>query len=95
MRRNIRSEDYASRIGGDEFVVFLSNIPSIQAAVDCAERICKQLEQLCVTGTGVQISGSIGIAIAPEDGVSYQELVKSADAKVSRAKANGKNQFAI
>ena len=95
LKRNIRAEDHAARIGGDEFVVFLGNIPAIEAAEECARRICGQLAEVRLEHTGARISGSIGIAIAPEDGTDYESLVKHADRKVYRAKSGGKNQFAI
>ncbi|MCI5690398.1 MAG: GGDEF domain-containing protein [Clostridiales bacterium] len=95
LRRNIRAEDHAARVGGDEFVVFLSSIPSAEAAKDCARRICGQLAEIQLEPTGARISGSIGIAIAPEEGADYETLVKKADSKAYRAKSNGKNQFAI
>lgn len=95
LKQNIREADHAARIGGDEFVVFLSDIPSAQAAENCARRICEQMAQECLEHAGVRLSGSIGIAIAPEDGMSYDELVRKADDRVYRAKSNGKNQFSL
>lgn len=95
LKRNIRAEDYAARIGGDEFVVFLSDISSPEAAKDCAQRICNQLAQVRLEHTGARISGSIGIAIAPDEGTDYENLAKKADGKTYLAKSNGKNRFAL
>ena len=95
LKRNIRAEDHAARIGGDEFVVFLSDIPSPEAAKDCARRICDHLSEVRLEHTGARISGSIGIAIAPDEGSDYEDLAKKADSKAYLAKSNGKNQFAL
>lgn len=95
LKRNIRAEDHAARIGGDEFVVFLSDIPSPEAAKDCARRICDHLAEVRLEHTGARISGSIGIAIAPDEGSDYEDLAKKADSKTYLAKSNGKNQFAL
>ena len=95
LKKNIREKDYAARIGGDEFVVFLSGIPSAAAAADCAQRICGELSAIRMEYTKVQLSGSIGVSVAPEDGTDYESLVKNADRKVYRAKSRGKNQFII
>lgn len=95
LRHNIRTEDHASRIGGDEFVVFLGSIRSREAARRCAQRILEQLSQVRLEHSGVRLSGSLGIALAPEDGFSYDELVKEADTRLYRAKSNGKNQIAF
>lgn len=95
LKRNIRAEDHAARIGGDEFVVFLSDIPSPEVAKDCARRICDHLAEVRLEHTGARISGSIGIAIAPDEGSDYEDLAKKADSKTYLAKSNGKNQFAL
>ena len=93
LKDNIRSTDFASRIGGDEFVVFLSNIRHKEDASDCAKRICEQLSNAQLGE--FQLSCSIGVAVAPVDGIDYTALVKKADKKVYQAKSLGKNQFAI
>ena len=95
LKKNIRATDYAARIGGDEFIIFLNGISSQDDAADCAHRICDQLSNICVEHTEFRLSGSIGVSIAPEDGTDYKSLVKHADRKVYRAKSEGKNQFAI
>lgn len=93
LRQNIRSTDYAARIGGDEFVIFLSCIQHRTDAANCARRICQQLPQAQVDD--FHLSCSIGISFAPDDGISYTDLAKKADQKVYQAKSSGKNQFAL
>lgn len=95
LKRCIRSRDFASRIGGDEFVIFLKGIRSPEDAAGCAQRICDQISQIYLTQDSASLSCSIGVAIAPRDGATYDDLVKKADKRVYRSKAGGKNQFTL
>lgn len=93
LRENTQEGDYAARIGGDEFIVFLSSIQTEDKAAECAALICDQIAQ---TQFGnLHPSCSIGVAIAPKDGTVYTDLMKKADEKLYQAKAHGKNQFMI
>lgn len=90
---NIQQDDYAARIGGDEFIVFLSNVQSTDEVAECAKNICNQIEK---TKFGdLHPSCSIGVAISPKDRTAYTELMKKADKKLYQAKAYGKNQFVL
>lgn len=95
IKGSIRAHDYASRIGGDEFVIFLSDLPDAESAVKCAQRICNKMAQSDFVFGDIHLSCSIGVAIAPDEGTEYKVLVKKADQKVYEAKARGKNQVAI
>lgn len=90
-----RESDIVGRIGGDEFVVFMKNIQDAEAVSRKAEEIIKIFESCCV---GVQkkhrLSGSVGIALFPDHGATYKELLESADQALYYVKAHGKNQFA-
>lgn len=89
-----RESDVVGRIGGDEFVVLMKNIQDTEAVTRKAQEIIRIFESCRV---GVQkeycISGSIGIALFPEDGTAYKELLGKADQALYYAKAHGKNQF--
>ena len=95
LKKSIRTTDCAARIGGDEFVIFLENIKSVDEAAACAQRICDRVSQICLGPDGSNLSCSIGVAIAPQDGMNYEELVKKADKRVYRSKRDGKNQVTI
>lgn len=95
LKNNIGPADHAARIGGDEFIVFLSSISSSEEAAVCAQRICNQLAEVRVENTNIWLSGSIGVSLVPEDGNDYESLAKNADHRVYRAKSGGKNQFAL
>lgn len=84
--------DVAGRIGGDEFVVFLRDIRSREDALDCARRLCGRIFSLNEEKP-YNISSSIGIAFAPDDGTDYATLAKCADQRAYRVKFSGKNGF--
>ena len=88
-----RHTDIVARYGGDEFVVFVNEISRGE--------LNKRLQQLCdgfhfpYRNETVEypISGSIGVAMFPEDGSNYLELLNHADAALYAAKQQGKNRF--
>ena len=90
-----RHTDIVARYGGDEFVVFVTGISR--------EDLDKRLQQLCNTfrfpyrneDITHRISGSIGAAMFPADGSSYQELLDRADSALYAAKERGKDQYVI
>lgn len=90
-----RHTDIVARYGGDEFVVFVNGIGR--------EDLQKRLVQLCRLfrfpyrngSITYQISGSVGAAMFPEDGRSYQELLDRADYALYAAKERGKDQFVL
>lgn len=92
----VRKQDIVGRMGGDEMVVFLSNIPDEQVAFQKAEIICQTLhmnyssEDCCC-----EISGSVGISFYPKDGTSFLDLYKKADIALYNAKSLGKNRYIV
>ena len=93
IRSTLRRGDLVGRLGGDEFVIFLDNLARGEDAATKAKRICALSQK--VFNLEVQISGSVGIALAPEDGCDFETLYKRADAALYRVKNNGKNNYAF
>ena len=92
----VRASDTVARLGGDEFVVVQPSIRATSEAETLAKRIVKQLSlPYNVNGTAMEISVSIGIALAPQDAVTWEELSACADAALYTSKAGGKGQFAF
>ncbi|MGH1480385.1 MAG: EAL domain-containing protein [Geminicoccales bacterium] len=91
---SVRGADTVGRLGGDEFVI-------VQADIDQpsdTELLCRRLiESLAETydldGHEVQIKSSIGVAIAPQNGVDHGQLLKNADMALYRAKAEGRGVY--
>ncbi len=94
IRNLFRNTDIMARIGGDEFLVFLPNIPH-RALV---ERRCQTLIEAIYSirqehSQDLQLSCSIGVAFTPDHGNAYQELFQAADRALYQAKNQGKGCF--
>lgn len=79
----LRPYDFAGRFGGDEFVLLLPG--SIESDDAITDRISLAL-QAVARDTGIAISSSVGIARWPADGLSGQDLVAAADARMYEQK---------
>ena len=86
-------EDYAGRIGGDEFCVFCRGENAGQHAMETAERISRMADRIHLSGRRVTLS--MGISRYPEDASSYEELYQKADQALYRVKRSGKNAFSV
>ena len=87
-----RSSDTLARLGGDQFVVLVSQIGEKANAVRIAEKILKALQEpFEIEGHAINISCSIGIAIFPDHGEDELTLIKNADDAMYFSKSNGKN----
>ena len=96
LRRIFRSEDITARIGGDEFLIFMKNIPNEESATNRAQRIIDSFWQMQQdTGDRCPISGSIGIAFSPRDGEDFEVLFQRSDIALFSAKSQGKNCYMV
>ncbi|MEW6436145.1 MAG: EAL domain-containing protein [Pseudomonadota bacterium] len=87
----VREVDTVSRLGGDEFAILQSGLEKPEDAVLLARRIVEILSvPYEIDGNRLTISVSIGIAVAPGDGMAYDKLLKSADVALYLAKADGR-----
>lgn len=91
LQATIRREDTLSRTGGDEFV-FLLHDTEAENAILVAEKLLFQLAQTChIEQQDLTVTGSIGIAMYPEDGANFDALGQCADVAMYRAKQSGRN----
>jgi diguanylate cyclase (GGDEF)-like protein/PAS domain S-box-containing protein len=89
---SLRREDTIARLGGDEFVVLAEDLGSHADAECLAQKMLNAMaEPLVISDKRFTSACSIGIAVAPEDGVSAEELLQNADTAMYRAKASGRN----
>lgn len=96
IQKQFRSEDIVGRVGGDEFLVFLGQIPNTALAEQKAVQVMKAIGEMAVQElTEVELSCSIGIAVYPECGQTYHELFQRADQALYRAKNQGKGRYCI
>jgi diguanylate cyclase (GGDEF)-like protein/PAS domain S-box-containing protein len=83
-----------ARMGGDEFVVLLTDCRDSDQVRDAAEQILTALgEPFALDEYEQFVSASIGISIYPEDGRDDQTLIKNADIAMYRAKDRGRNGY--
>jgi diguanylate cyclase (GGDEF)-like protein len=95
-RESLRDVDLAARLGGEEFAVLLPET-DYSGAAGVAERLRASLASLELQdpdGQGFGVTASFGVAVYPE-AQSVDELLRTADAALYRAKAEGKNRVAL
>lgn len=96
MRTLFRDKDVVGRIGGDEFVAFMTNVTNQEQILKKAEMLRGAFSHVYVCEQGkFQVSGSIGIAISPMDGKEYNILLKHADEALYQVKNKGKNNYQL
>ncbi|WP_235897579.1 diguanylate cyclase domain-containing protein [Neoaquamicrobium microcysteis] len=90
LRDVCRPTDTIARIGGDEFAVLVEGIDSKAEVLVTAWRILDALKPGCdFGGEPLKVGASIGVAIAPFDGLSADQLFETADRALYEAKATG------
>ncbi|MDO5562110.1 MAG: EAL domain-containing protein [Synergistaceae bacterium] len=93
LRSALRRGDLIGRLGGDEFLILLKDIPYDAVVETKAKQMCAMLNK--TYNMEVQLSASIGIAVYPRDGEDFDALYKNADAALYSVKGSGKNGFAL
>mgnify|MGYP002279291107 CR=1 FL=1 len=92
----VRGSDIVARIGGDEFVVALTNLGREQDIVVVTEKLRTSLDApIVVNGEMLKGSASIGISMYPNDGTEIDVLIRKADDAMYRAKARGRDGYAF
>jgi diguanylate cyclase (GGDEF)-like protein len=94
LRASVRDADFVCRIGGDEFVILLPKITDGEAAA-VARRIISRVSEPFEFAPAARVGASIGLASAPRDGITADELLSAADRAMYEAKRRGKGGFVI
>ncbi len=82
-----RSNDIVGRIGGDEFIVYIKNMRNLRPLLQKIDSVHAFFRQTFEdNNVKVSISCSIGIALSPKDGGSYDEIYRNADKALYRSK---------
>lgn len=94
MKGCLRETDIIARLGGDEFTIVQVGAPEPEGAIILAERLIAAMSEPFDVGEHqVVIGTSIGIAMTPSDGLSAEQLLKSADMALYRSKTDGRGVF--
>jgi diguanylate cyclase (GGDEF)-like protein len=88
--------DLASRFGGDEFVIVLSHLHSVEDAIEVAEKVLLQFKESIKLGSNIfYVSTSIGIAYTESITEKSDDLISHADIAMYEAKDSGGGQYHV
>ncbi len=92
----LRADDTVARIGGDEFIILLSNLTSELQAITMAEKVVKVItEPFQVSGKSLNIGVSVGVVLYPEHDTNEKNLIRHADNAMYAAKRQGRSCYAL
>ena len=94
MLKAVRQHDTVARVGGDEFVLLISDLESINACELILSRLLGDLARpFHVNGHNLQVGASIGVAMHLQHGSDPATLIRMADKAMYSAKCAGKNRY--
>ena len=93
LRDTFRTDDIVARVGGDEFVAFLSGSDSRATAEQKGQELLERVRELRVEGVERPVTVSVGAASAPALGRTYEALSLAADEAMYQVKHSGKGGF--
>jgi len=96
LQQCVRASDTVARLGGNEFAIILSRIKDSSVTTHVAEKVLTSIQQPVTWNENeLRITASIGIAIAPENGLDAETIIKNADMALFHAKDKGRNNYQL
>jgi diguanylate cyclase (GGDEF)-like protein len=96
IRRHIRPTDTLGRISGDEFILIVDPLETLDQLSDIIEELTDRLkEPFIIEGFEIFTSASVGVSVYPEHGDTYEVLRRNADSAMYRVKESTKGGAAI
>lgn len=96
LRDSVREMDTVARIGGDEFIIILSELQDNEGLAKVARRIIEAVRQeIRIEEHMASIGASVGIALYPDHAKNSDELLREADKAMYQVKKAGKNNFSF
>ncbi|MEG1426906.1 MAG: sensor domain-containing diguanylate cyclase, partial [Oscillospiraceae bacterium] len=91
-----RSDDILGRIGGDEFIILMKNVKSVDSISVKARELCDSISDIYEEG-GMEFRAtvSLGIAISGKHGNCFAELYRHSDTALYASKERGRNRYTI
>ena len=94
LKASLRGDDLLARLSGDEFAIVVPDVADTDMLTPLADRILQLLSApFRVDGHEIQVSCSIGLAVAPENGADLDSLMRNADFALYRAKSEGRRTW--
>jgi diguanylate cyclase (GGDEF)-like protein/PAS domain S-box-containing protein len=94
IKSTVRHSDTVARMGGDEFVIVLSQLQHPDDAARFAGELLATVGRPLMLGDQeLSVSASIGVSVFPEDGAQAGDLMRNADTAMYRAKSGGRNRY--
>ena len=95
LRGCLRDTDFIARLGGDEFAIVQTPLGQLTDAAILAQRLRDEMVRVPfeLSGHQIVVDISIGIAVAPDDGIDADHLLKSADMALYGAKSEGRGTY--
>ncbi len=92
----VRKSDTVARFAGDEFIMLIESICTVQEAQTVAAKVLREIsETVNLQGEQVQMTASIGVSVYPLHGLRGDDLMRTGDSAMYCAKHSGKNNFCI
>jgi diguanylate cyclase (GGDEF)-like protein/PAS domain S-box-containing protein len=92
LTRSVRAIDIVGRMGGDEFVVVLSEVNDARDVVMLTDKLRLECARpLQFNGHEVRMAVSMGVSLFPDDGQDFRTLLRYADSALYQAKGEGRN----
>ena len=97
MKRALREGDTLARIGGDEFVAILLDLPDIESSLPMISRLLAAATEVAdFEGNTLRVSASLGVTFYPQaEAIDADQLMRQADQAMYKAKQSGKNRYHI
>lgn len=96
LTKTFRHNDLIGRMGGDEFAIMILNVSGFSVIEHTVQKLLKELHKPYEQdGKIVEVSASLGIAIAPQHGTIFEELYRKSDQMLYKVKRGVKNGYQV